>query len=104
MEQLLQKKRIYQLDPPPETIEGWQNELDILRSKWGKYFKNEEQFEYFAMLPLTDEQRWVVLRAAGEERALELEVRDCTGKQGSTPEHRIRCIPCCLVDRKKDMI
>ena len=104
MEQLLKKKRIYQLNPPPETIEGWNKQLDVLRTKWGKYFKDEEQFEYFVMLPLSDEQRWVVLRAAAEERRFELELESCTGKMDSTPEHRQRCIPCCLVNRKKNML
>jgi hypothetical protein len=103
MDKLWAKKRIYQVEPPPETIEGWEAEMDIMRGKWGRYFKNNEQFEYFAMLPLTDDQRWTVLRSAAEAHKLEKELLTCIGKQGSSPDHRRLCIPCCLVDRQKNM-
>jgi len=99
MENLLLKKRIYQLEPPPETIEGWETELDRMRGKWGQYFKNNEEFELFAMLPLTEDQRWTVLRAVGEEAKFKREIRECTGKKGMSKKHRQLCINCCLVDR-----
>ena len=99
MENLLLKKRIYQVEPPPETLQGWEQELARLRGKWGQFFKNDEEFELFVMLPLSDEQRWTVLRAVGEEAKLKKEVRECTGKKGSSPQHRALCISCCLVDK-----
>ena len=101
MEKLLLKKRIYQVQPAPETLEGWKNEMDIARTKWGRYFKTNDEFELFAMLPLTDEQRLVVLKAVAEEVKFNREIDNCTGKQGSTPEHRRCCIPCVLVDKRQ---
>lgn len=89
------------MEPPPETIEGWENELDRLRGKWGHYFKNNEEFELFVMLPLTDEQRMKVLRDVGEEAKFKREIRECTGKVGSSSEHRKECIDCCLVEKCK---
>ena len=101
MENLLLKKRIYQVQPPPETLEKWEDEMEVARTQWGKYFKNNEEFELFAMLPLTDEQRWKVLRAVGEEQRFKDEVRACTGKIGSDKEHRKFCISCVLKERRQ---
>jgi hypothetical protein len=99
MESLLLKKRIYQVQAPPETLEGWEDELQRLRGKWGQFFKNNEEFEYFVMLPLTDEQRHKVIRDVGAEARFKKEIRECTGKKNSSPEHRKYCLSCCLLDR-----
>jgi hypothetical protein len=101
MEQLLLKKRIYQVPVPPDTIQGWEDDMARQRAKWGHYFKNNGEFELFAMLPLTEEQRWKVLQAVAEEKKFHDEVSTCTGKTGSSHEHRKKCIECCLVDKQQ---
>lgn len=98
MDQLLLKKRIYQVQPPPETLNQCADEMEIQRSKWGKYFKNSAEFELFAMLPLTDEQRWKVLDAVAQEKKAKDEITHCKGQYNKDAEHRKYCIACCILD------
>jgi hypothetical protein len=102
MEQLLKKKRIYQVEVQPQTLEAWADELELKRTRWGKYFSNEQQFEYFAMLPLSDEQRMVLLKSMIEEAKFEKEIASCSGTWGSSQEHRNRCLPCVLTEKNRD--
>lgn len=99
MNSLLKKKRIYQVAAPPETIAAWEKHLDQERTRWGRFFKTNEEFEFFTMLPLNDGQRKTVLQALIEERNFEDDLKACTGKKKSSSEHRKRCIACCCVEK-----
>lgn len=101
MEQLLQKKRIYQVDVPADTPDAWQREVQNTRDKYGRYFKNEDEFLFFSMLPISrDEDRMKLLLALKDEEERERELKDCAGVHGQTKEHRQRCLSCVLVERK----
>jgi hypothetical protein len=99
MEQLLKKKRIYQVEVQPQTLQAWADEMELKRTRWGKYFSNEQQFEYFAMLPLSDDQRMVLLKSMIEEAKFNKEIESCQGTWGSSQEHRNRCLDCVLTEK-----
>lgn len=54
---------------PPQNKDDLDWERDYLKLKYGKYFKNREQFDFFCMLPLSTEEQ----RAKFMDRWLELE-------------------------------
>ena len=93
---IVQRKRVWQHDVPPQTLAQWQEKMDIIKQRWGKYFTDPEQFEAFAMLPLSEKQRSVVMNGLLEQARLKQEVDTCTGVPDSSPEHRLLCIPCVL--------
>ena len=60
----------------PETLTDLEREWQAVFLKYGSYFgENKEQSDYFAMLPLTSDQRRTVL-----ERARQLENEKATNK------------------------
>jgi hypothetical protein len=99
MEQLLLKKRIYQVPIQPQNFEQWQDDLELKRTRWGKYFNKQEEFEFFAMLPLNDEQRVILLASMIEEAKFNNELKCCEGKTGSSQEHRQKCVKCVLTEK-----
>lgn len=99
MDKLLKKKPLYQHEPPPETKEEWQAEIDRGKSLYGALFKNSEEFEYFWMLPLNDNQRRELLKQLYEEKKVQDELLICKGVLGQAKEHRALCIPCCTLFR-----
>ena len=99
MDSLLLKKRIYQVEVPPETISGWTEKQDKEFEIYGRFFVNRSEFEYFAMLPLTDEQRLKILGVLKRESDFRDELRYCTGKIGSGKGHRLLCTKCCITER-----
>jgi len=99
MEQLLKKKRIYQVPVQPQTMEQWEEDLELKRTRWGKYFTNTEQFEYFAMLPLDETQRQILINAMIAEQEYKRELENCTGKLGSSSQHKRECLPCCVAEK-----
>jgi hypothetical protein len=99
MEQLLLKKRIYQVSIQPQNFEQWQDDLELKRTRWGKYFNKQEEFEFFAMLPLTDEQRVILLASMVQEAEFNNELKRCEGKTGSSKEHRRGCLKCVLTEK-----
>lgn len=93
------KKRIYQVPVQPQTMDEWQDDLELKRTRWGKYFSKNQEFEFFAMLPLNDEQRGVLLDAMIKDHRFQQELKTCTGTAGSSQEHRRHCIHCVLVEK-----
>lgn len=55
---------VQQAELPPSTIEEAEREIDKTSKKFGEYFINKEQSELFAMLPLSDKERAVVIKRA----------------------------------------
>lgn len=52
---------------PPQSFDDAAFEQQRLLMKFGQYFPSKEQFEYFAMLPLSsDEQRYNILKRVSE--------------------------------------
>lgn len=99
MDTLLKKKAVYRVDPPPDTIDGWQRKLTNDKVAWGRYFRNDEEAELFCMLPISNTQRHVILRALESERAFKREVDECNGKVDASPEHRAACVSCVMKQR-----
>lgn len=99
MESLLMRKKLYQVDIPPETQDQWEQGLKISREKWGRYFRNEEEFEFFSMLPLSDKDKCKLLMNLKEESQQKQKLRNCKGEHGQTKEHRSLCLSCVLVDK-----
>ena len=42
---------------PPSTQENLVRKMTDNQYRWGKYFENQDQYEMFVMLPISDEQR-----------------------------------------------
>lgn len=102
MEKMLKKKRIYQVDPCPETPEKWKEKQAKEFEIYGKFFKNREEFEYFVMLPLSDEQRVELLLVMKKERDFNQKLENCRGEMQSeeyNTEHRKYCLECCTSHR-----
>lgn len=99
VEELCRQKRIYQVKVQPQTLELWEEELEQSRQRWGKYFTNPEQFEFFAMLPLSEEQRQIVLRSMIKEQEFKQDLSTCKGRCGSSEQHRLHCIKCVLTEK-----
>lgn len=97
--EMLLRKRIYQVEPPPETIDGWQQKQDKEYLVWGQYFATRAEFEYFVMLPLTDTQRLQILEVLKTEKRFTEELRACKGQLDSDKHHRSRCVKCCVKAR-----
>jgi len=91
---LLKKKRIYQVDAPPETIDQWKTVMDKDKRKFEGYFKNDRELEFFCMLPLTATQRLSLLQTLSDARKLEKEIEECDGRPDTTKDHRNLCIAC----------
>ena len=60
--------RVYEVEPAPMTQGDHDKELDLMRGKYGKFFKCPDQFDHFCMLPLRPEDRMLFLN-----RCLELQ-------------------------------
>jgi hypothetical protein len=93
-ETLLRKQKIYQVDPCPETPDTWKEKQEQEFELYGAYFKNREEFEYFVMLPLSDEQRCQLLRVMKNESDFRIQLEKCTGEDDYGQEHRKYCIEC----------
>lgn len=94
MDKLLKKKAIYRVEPPPETIDGWERHLEQEMRTWGKYFKNDTEREFFCMLPLNFTQKATLLESLKAEQEFENELQHCEGDPDSSTEHRQRCVAC----------
>ena len=42
---------------PPSTQENLVRKMTDNQYRWGKYFENQDKYEMFVMLPISDEQR-----------------------------------------------
>ena len=95
----LVKKKNKQLwadqNPGEDSIKMIEKRMEEAFSKFGKHFKNKEEFEFFWMLPLNDENRFKLLRNLWEEKKFKDEVESCEGVENSTPEHRKLRLECC---------
>ena len=96
---MLAAKPLYQVDVPPETPEDWEREVGIGRAKYGRFFKNEEEFLFFWMLPLDNEGREMLLKRAWEEKCELVALASCPGSSETPADHRIKCIKCCVTAR-----
>ena len=67
---------------PPQNLEDFRHERETLRLKYGKYFKNNEQFDFFCMLPLSTEEQ----RTKFMNRWLELERANKSADQKKDPK------------------
>lgn len=99
MNKLLERKNVYKVPVPTETLEEWNKQKARGLAKYGSLFRDEEEFEFFWMLPLNEEQRLKLLRSLSDERRLQLEVEICTGGVDSSAAHRDLCIKCCVTNR-----
>lgn len=97
--QLLRRKRIYNVDVPPETIEAWEDKLDKDKRAYERYFKNARELEFFCMLPLDNSQRTSLLKTLADAREEELRVSRCKGEPGNCRAHRLLCMSCVLRHR-----
>jgi len=66
---------------PPQSFDDATYEQQRLMMKFGQYFPSKEQFEYFAMLPLSsDEQRYNILKRVSdikhEEQKFDIKQRE----------------------------
>lgn len=97
MEKMLRKKPIYSHKAPLETLVEVEEEMKVAYSQYGSLFKNKDEFEYFHMLPLDNNQRRElinVLLAESEERR---HADACEGTEGSSSAHRNACMECCVL-------
>jgi hypothetical protein len=101
MDTLCLKKRLYQVDAPEESVDNIQEKLEKGRSTWGRFFKNNEEFEFFWMLPLNDEQKGKLIAAMYEEKQQLNDILQCKGSEGKSTYHRQRCVECCVTHRPK---
>jgi len=99
MNELLERKSIWQHEIPPDTLEQWEQKMEKDRKIYGTLFKTDEELQLFCMLPLTKNQREEFLVAIHEEAKENYELKTCTGVSVSTPEHRSRCVKCCVTAR-----
>ena len=99
MQALLEKKRIYQVEPGPESPAAFDKYVENLRPLYGRLFKNEAEYELFCMLPLSNEQRLTVLQAMIEERKFHEDVKSCRGAADTCSDHRKFCMHCVLKHR-----
>ena len=98
MYNLLAKKPIYQQDPAPLTPE----ETDAYFRKFDPYrpfFRTEDEWQLFCMLPVKDDQRKDLLKVMAREHHMVREVLNCTGKEDSDSIHRDKCISCVTMFR-----
>lgn len=91
---IVQKKRLWQVDVPPETLDQWNEKLKFERQKWGKYFSDPYQCDLFSMLPVNDKQRTWILTNMIKASKLRDEVRACHGEKNTSKEHREQCLDC----------
>lgn len=91
---LLEKKAIWRAEVPPDTIQGWKDKLELGRQKWGRFFSDPAQCDLFNMLPVSDKNRFDLMRNMIAASKLRDEVRLCTGKADQSKEHRDTCIEC----------
>ena len=64
----IRRQRLYQVEPPPATIEGWEKQLDRDKQVYGTHFKNDDEATLFCMLPLNHDQRLELLQTLRNER------------------------------------
>lgn len=64
----IRKQRIYQVEPPPANIEGWEKQLERDKRLYGTQFKNDDEATLFCMLPLSHDQRLRLLQTLRDER------------------------------------
>ena len=56
--------RVYESD----DIAKYNKHMKKQKGKFGKFFQNEEQLEYFCMLPLDPQQKIDILKRIAEEK------------------------------------
>ena len=98
-EALSARKHIYQVEPCPETPSAWIERQNREYEIYGKYFKNKLEFEFFVMLPLTDEQRVALLYVMKRESDERIDLRTCKGEVDKPQTHRNKCMNCVLTQR-----
>ena len=91
--------RIQEVHKPYERIDEVERDLQKARTRYGHYFRDDREFEYFWMLPLSDQQRFQLIRCIANEKRLKDELRSCVGVRGSSHDHKKFCIKCCSVDK-----
>jgi hypothetical protein len=94
---ILERKSIWQHQPPASTEKEYQLEIERGRRLWGAYFQDVEQCDLFHMLPVSDNQRKTILQHMIEDSKFQQEIKDCKGAQDSSPKHRRFCIKCCTI-------
>jgi hypothetical protein len=99
MEKLMLKKPIYKAELPPSTLDAWDRHLEKQMLVWSKYFKSDEEAEYFCMLPINYKQRMSLLEVMKDERKFERELLECEGAWDTSDDHRQRCPACVSLKR-----
>lgn len=66
--------------------EEFKEKLDEIRTKYGRFFHDEEQLMYFAMIPISDRQRPALLKKMVEEHERERIEQKRTEEQAQTNE------------------
>ena len=61
--------RLYKVDPNPTDENEMQEEQDLIRATYGKFFQNNKQFEHFAMLPIRADDRMEFIKMAHKYQA-----------------------------------
>ena len=98
----MKKNKLFQVDAPVDNDEESASRRLAGAQKYAKFFKDDEQFELFWMLPLDDSQRAKLLRVLSEEKQLADQLVDCEGSDVTDSHHRSRCISCVSKSRPKD--
>ena len=91
---LMKKNKLFQVDAPVDTEDESKARWLVGAQKYAKFFKDDEQFELFWMLPLDDSQRDQLLRVLSEEKQLADQLADCEGSDTTDSCHRSRCVAC----------
>lgn len=83
---------------PSETIDDYKKAFKSWDRQHGHLFKDQEQSEYFYMLPLNKTQRLSILSILQEEQAFLNDLSKCDGSEfdGRTQAHRNVCLKCVL--------
>ena len=84
---------------PPDTIDEFESFLRSNEHKYRRHFKDDEQYEFFMMLPMDDALRQSVLVQMSSDVVCARELDSCRGCSESTPTHRLVCIKCVNVNR-----
>jgi hypothetical protein len=97
----MKKKAVYRVPVPLDGIEAIQADMSSAYSKYGSIFSDREEFDLFWMLPLSDDQRLVLINRMLKEKKTSIEVENCVGVKCSSDEHRRSCLECVTTSRPR---
>lgn len=98
MDRLLAKRAIYKHDPPPEGPDTFKSYVDK-HAPFRPCFRDEEEFEYFCMLPLDPNMKMQIIKRIMQDQEMLREVLECEGREGSSRDHRQMCVACVCTER-----